>query len=160
MTVNVDILLARLEGVRRYGEGWRAKCPACGGKTRDKVSIGIGQNGGILLHCFAGCDAAEVVQAAGLQMADLFPERLAPETPAERRRNQLLARQAGWGAALPTLEFEARIVLIVATDVANGLIPCDDDMARLRLAMERIERARDVLTDRPRFKPAPEATPA
>lgn len=158
MTVNVEILLARLEGVRRYGEGWRAKCPACGGKTRDKVSIGLGQDGRILVHCFAGCDAAAVISAAGLQLADLFPERLAPDTPEDRRRNRLLARQVGWGAALGVLEFEARIVLIVASDVAAGKIPSDDDMLRLQLAQARIEEARDALTDRPRFKP--QAVPA
>lgn len=153
MTANVDILLSRLEGVRRYGDGWRAKCPACGGKTRDKVSIGIGQNGGILLHCFAGCDVAAVIQAAGLQLADLFPERLAPETPADRRRNRLLARQVGWGGALELLEFEARIVLIVAAEMRRGITPSAEDLHRLTIAQERIENARDVLTDRARFKP-------
>lgn len=159
MTANVEILLARLEGVNRYGEGWRARCPACGGKGRDKVSICVGKTGAILVKCFAGCDAAAVVEAAGLTLSDLFPERIA-DTPEDRRRNRLLARQAGWGAALPVLEFEARIVLLVAKDVADGLIPCDSDMARLAQAVQRIEDARAALTDVQRYKPSREGATA
>lgn len=153
MSANVDILLSRLEHVRQYGDGWRAKCPACGGRSRDKVSIGIGNDGRVLVHCFSGCSAAEVIQAAGLELADLFPERLAPESPEDRRRMRLLARQAGWGAALETLEFEARIVLIAAAEIAEGHALCADDRARLLLAQERIDGARSVLADVPRFRP-------
>lgn len=145
MSANVEILLARLEQVRQYGQGWRAKCPSCGGRSRDKVSIATGGDGRILLHCFSGCSAAEVVQAAGLQLGDLFPERLAPESPEDRRRMRLLARQAGWGAALETLEFEARIVLIAAAELDAGKPLAEDDRARLALAMERIESARQEL---------------
>lgn len=156
MSANVEILLARLEHVRKYGEGWRARCPSCGGRRRDTVSIAIGNDGRVLLHCFGGCDAAAVVQAAGLQLGDLFPERLAPETPEDRRRMRLLARQAGWGAALETLEFEARIVLIAAAEVAEGKPLAEDDRARLLLAMNRIEGARTALADVPRWRPARE----
>jgi hypothetical protein len=153
---NVEVLLARLDQVRKYGEGWRAKCPACGGRSRDKVSVCIGNTGAILIKCFAGCEPQEVVEAAGLQMGDLFPERLRPETPEERRRMRMLARQVGWGAALEVLEFEARIVLIAAAEIAAGTPLCDEDRARLALAQERIEGARAALTEVPRYKPARE----
>lgn len=156
MTAHVDILLARLEQVRRYGDGWRARCPSCGGRSRDKVSIAVSESGRVLVHCFSGCTAAEVIAAAGLQLGDLFPKRLAPESPEDRRRARLLARQAGWGAALECLEFEARIVLIAAADMAQGRALAPDDRARLEQAVERIADARSVLTDAPRYRPARE----
>lgn len=150
MTANVDVLLARLDQVRKYGDGWRAKCPACGGRSRDKVSIAIGSDGRILLHCFSGCDAAAVVQAAGLELGDLFPERLEADTPEDRRRRQRLARASQWGAALESLRFEAGIVAIAAEHLLRDE-PLDwDDFQRLALAQQRIEAAEAVLIDEPR----------
>lgn len=146
MTANVEILLARLDGVRPSGkDSWRARCAACGGKSRDKVSITAAPDGRILLHAFCGCPAADVLQAVGLTLADLFPERLAPETPEDRRRARLLARQAGWGAALELLEFEARVVLIAGREIAADKALSDDDLQRLALALDRIESARSEL---------------
>src|SRR3546814_5016598 len=78
--------------VQKSGNGWRARCPGCAGRSR-KLSVGVSDDGRILLHCFGGCEAAVVVQAAGLTIADLFPERLAADTPEERRRRQRLARE-------------------------------------------------------------------
>src|SRR3546814_11966070 len=103
--------LARLEGVQKSGNGWRARCPGCAGRSR-KLSVGVSDDGRILLHCFGGCEAAVVVQAAGLTIADLFPERLAADTTEERRRRQRLARESQWGAALEVVQPEARVVAI------------------------------------------------
>src|SRR3546814_19561072 len=98
VTANVDVLLARLEGVQKSGNGWRARCPGCAGRSR-KLSVGVSDDGRILLHCFGGCEAAVVVQAAGLTIADLFPECLAAATPAERRRRHRAAREFSRGRA-------------------------------------------------------------
>src|SRR3546814_6367589 len=59
VTANVDVLLARLEGVQKSGNGWRARCPGCAGRSR-KLSVGVSDDGRILLHCFGGCEAAVV----------------------------------------------------------------------------------------------------
>lgn len=77
--MHIDQFLARLEGVRSTPAGWRAFCPAhqqpphqpSRGRT---LSVAEGDNGGILIHCHAGCTAQEVVSAVGLDLADLFPE--------------------------------------------------------------------------------------
>jgi hypothetical protein len=37
------------------------------------LSVGIGDNGRILLHCHAGCSAEAVCEALGIPMRDLFP---------------------------------------------------------------------------------------
>lgn len=67
-------LLERLDGVKEGASGkWRAKCPAHDSSGLS-LAIGEGDNGGILLHCFAGCDAVDVVSAIGLSLSDLFPD--------------------------------------------------------------------------------------
>ncbi len=55
-----------LKGVKKTGPNkWMAQCPV----HRDTVpslSIGVGRNGRILLHCFAGCKYEDIVAALGI----------------------------------------------------------------------------------------------
>ncbi len=53
------------------GAGWVARCPAHGDREAS-LSIGQGDDGKILVNCFAGCDPERIVEALGLTMADLF----------------------------------------------------------------------------------------
>ena len=70
----VDKVLATLERVKPAGHGqWKARCPAHDDRN-PSLSIKEGDNGAVLVHCFAGCEVAAVVGAMGLQMTDLFPE--------------------------------------------------------------------------------------
>ena len=154
MPANVDVALARLEGVQRSGTGWRACCPACSKTSRSrKLSVSQSDEGRILLHCFAGCDAATVVQAAGLSIADLFPQRLAPETPEQRRQIRRAAREAQWGAALDALSLEAEVVRIAGELLKRWQFLSPEDDARLALAVQRITDARLLLRDPPKFRP-------
>ena len=146
---SIEIILQRLEEVQRSGPGWRARCPACGGKSR-KLSLSEADDGRVLLHCFAGCEAAAVVQAVGLTIGDLFPERLAPDTSEERRRRQRLAREAQWSAALDSLAVEGAVLLFAAEAVVAGAPIISEDFARLELAIQRIDGARSVLREEPR----------
>jgi hypothetical protein len=67
-------LLDRLDGVRQVAPGrWRARCPAHDGTNRDVLSIGETNDDVVLVKCFHGCTAEEVVRAVGLELADLFP---------------------------------------------------------------------------------------
>jgi hypothetical protein len=142
----LNILLQRLEGAQRSSAGYRARCPACGGRTR-KLSLSEGQDGRILLHCFGGCAAIEIVQALGLTLADLFPVRLKPQTPEQRRAIRQWARQTQWSAALQVLSLEARIVLIAARQLARWHYLSEDDDARLADAVERIDHCAGTLTE-------------
>lgn len=145
-------LLARLDGVQASGRGWRAKCPACGGKSR-KVAIHEGDDGRALVKCFAGCSALEVVHALGLELADLFPERLRDDSPEGRRQLRRAAREAQWGAALDVLGFEAGIVLVAGRQLHEGEPLDPADLDRLQEATERIADARAVLRDHTPFRP-------
>ena len=63
--------VGRLERVKRSGKGWMARCPAHEDKTAS-LSIGEGDDSRVLLRCFAGCSAEEIVAALGFGLSDLF----------------------------------------------------------------------------------------
>ena len=148
-TAPIEILLNRLERVIQYGQGWRAKCPAHGGKSPGSLSIAIGDDGRILLHCWGGCSALDVVHAVGLELSDLFEKRLMHNaTPAERRVLRELARQCQWKAAVPALMSESIVVLLAAGILDKGQSLSQADDARLMLAIERIESAKAVFCGR------------
>jgi putative DNA primase/helicase len=68
---NETLVLDRLQGVKRSGDGWEARCPVHDdGKA--SLSISVGQDGRHLLKCHAGCHIEDIVAAIGLTMADLF----------------------------------------------------------------------------------------
>src|SRR6185437_3793894 len=99
----VETFLARLDRVRRSGHGWTAKCPAHEDRTAS-LSVTAGDDGRVLMHCFAGCGVADVIAAAGLSMADLFVKRpTADMSFAERAALKEYAKQAQWRAALNVL---------------------------------------------------------
>ena len=66
--------ITRLPSARKSGGGWTAKCPAHEDR-RASLSIREAANGNVLVKCFAGCTADEIVAALGLELGDLFPER-------------------------------------------------------------------------------------
>jgi AAA domain len=86
----VENVLARLKGVRKSLHGWVACCPA----HRDRepsLSIGLGDEGQVLLICFAGCSLDSIVKAMGITVADLFPTAAAASEsqPEQTQRNVL-----------------------------------------------------------------------
>jgi DNA primase len=65
-------VLSRLDAVSMRGTGqWRARCPAHDDHG-PSLSVRETVAGGVLLFCFAGCETADVVEAIGLRMADLY----------------------------------------------------------------------------------------
>jgi hypothetical protein len=140
----LGVLLDRLDGVRRSGRGYVAKCPAHTDRTAS-LSVAESDNGTVLLHCFAGCTPAAVLLACGLSLGDLFPERLKPRTPQERAEALRFAREAKWAAALDVIAFEALIVWAAAGKLANDIPLDQDDRDRLSQAVDLVHEARGVL---------------
>jgi hypothetical protein len=140
--------LSRLDRVRKCGAGYIARCPAHEDKTAS-LSVTAGDDGRVLLHCFSGCPALEVIAAVRLTVADLFVRKLTSEmTFAERAALREHARQAQWSAALNVLGLEATIALLAARDIRAGAVLDDEDFQRLRLACQRIDAAKEVLCGR------------
>lgn len=79
----LNILLAKLSGVKSTRNGWLAKCP-CHDDREPSLSISLGADGRILLKCFAGCSVEQIVRALGLEMRDLFPQRAQQRSRQER----------------------------------------------------------------------------
>ena len=70
--MNLETILERLHGVRKSGAGWSARCPAHEDK-RNSLSISKGDDGRVLLKCFAGCNVEAICKSLGLNPSDLFP---------------------------------------------------------------------------------------
>ncbi|MGD1042170.1 MAG: phage/plasmid primase, P4 family [Sedimentisphaerales bacterium] len=76
-------ILSRLKDVKQAGENkWQAKCPAHD-DNRPSLSISIGSDNRILLHCFAGCTYDAICNAMGIEPRDLFSNT---EKPAKAER--------------------------------------------------------------------------
>src|SRR5688572_29795756 len=70
-----DSILERLEGVKTAGANkWMAKCPAHEDKTAS-LSVAMGADGKMLLHCQASCTFHDVCRALRVEPRDLFPPR-------------------------------------------------------------------------------------
>ncbi|MBL0029151.1 MAG: hypothetical protein IPO95_08790 [Rhodanobacteraceae bacterium] len=110
------------------------------------MSVAIGDDGRLLVHCFAGCSIGDVLGAMGLSVGDLFPARIRDTSTAGRREASEFARQAQWRAALNVLAFEATIIVIAARELREGKPLATDDDARLILACERVIDAKAVLS--------------
>lgn len=134
--MDVEAFLARLDGVRARGKGqWYARCPAHDDRG-PSLSVKEGDDGRILLHCFAGCGAVEVVRAVGLELSDLFPESLEPHGPSRPR----------WPARdlLLIIRDEATLCACTAGQILNGDALTTADLQRLQLAASRIHNALGV----------------
>ncbi|MCH2090302.1 MAG: hypothetical protein MK141_01815 [Pseudoxanthomonas sp.] len=149
----IDVLLNRLDRVRKHGDGYRARCPACGGHSdRDKLSMSE-RDGKVLLYCFGGCRGDAVLAAVGLRWADIMPPRDRPLTPRERDEIRRAARQAGWSIALDALAIEAKVVLVAARELQAGRALPTEDLARLQEAIAWIDASATLLSDAPAWRP-------
>lgn len=72
--MSAETLVSRLQGVRSTGNNrWVAKCPAHSDRG-PSLSV-TERDGKLLFHCFAGCEAEDVLGAVGLSWSDVLPER-------------------------------------------------------------------------------------
>jgi hypothetical protein len=77
----LERILARLDNVKPKGTGGStARCPAHDDR-KNSLSIDIGDEGQVLVFCFAGCSPEAVVKAVDLTMADLYPACPEPVSP-------------------------------------------------------------------------------
>lgn len=138
--MSTETLLSRLDKVRQTGPGrWVACCPAHEDK-RPSMTVRERDDGGTLVHCFAGCAVHEVVSAVGLSLSDLFPEK--PAYEAHRMKGE--RRPFPAADVLRCIAFEALVVLTAGAALLGGQPFTDTDRARLVLAVGRIQVALDA----------------
>ena len=142
--MSAAVLLDRLEGARATGPGrWVARCPAHVDRG-PSLSVRDAGDGRTLVHCFAGCDVADVLAAVGATWDDLFPPRSRNDAPQRRHRERVASAEQ----ALKCLAVESQIVAIIGGDLARGVALSDSDRQRLLLAVGRINSARDLCDER------------
>lgn len=75
----VGRVLDCLDNVGKSGDGWSARCPAHDDEN-NSLSIRVGDDDRVLMHCHAGCAPEDILEELGLEWRDLFVE-------SSRRRN-------------------------------------------------------------------------
>ena len=84
--MNAQDVLDRLEKVTGSKGKWMACCPAHQDKS---PSLAVTEaDDRVLVHCFTGCDTQDVTAAIGLNVADLFYNKLAGAEMTERKRQR------------------------------------------------------------------------
>jgi len=147
MNSPIDLLLDHLDNARPLREGYRANCPN-GHRSLGGLSIKEGDDGRVLLHCFSGCSALEVVHALGLELKDLFERPVtANMSPEDQKRHKRAIKVSQWKTALDFLPMEIFIVQIAAVHIGKGEPLNVEDHLRLELAGKRLTSAREVLCD-------------
>lgn len=132
----IDDFLSRLKKVHGRNGRWTACCPAHNDKS-PSLAVRELDDGRILVKCFSGCSAAEIVASVKMDLTDLFPpddSSLAYRTkPAKPERRPFYPSDL-----LKITRFEALIVAMVARDITNGKNVSESDLERLNTAFERI----------------------
>jgi hypothetical protein len=148
--MTAEALLDRLDGVHQVGRGrWRARCPAHDGKNREVLSIGETTDGTVLVKCFHGCSAADVVAAVGLKLGDLFPRVDWQETGTHHARPR--RPRADWPALFAAVERDLILVKIMLSMIAERKLINDADADAAAAAAGRvyalIQEARHEIDD-------------
>lgn len=134
---DVHRLLARLDKVKQTrSDAWQACCPAHDDRS-PSLNIRMAEDGKMLVRCWAGCSAADIMAAVGLELSDLFPRR-------ERDTwSRPVAASQRWVPrdVLSSIASEALITLIAAEDIRQGKTLPDADIDRLAVAAGRLRSA-------------------
>ncbi len=134
--MNCQALLDRLDAVRPRGDGrWSARCPAHG-DTSPSLSVRELPDGRILIYCFAGCDVQAVTAALGIQLSDLFPERLGHVMHGIKRQRLITPVQA-----LEIINADGLFIAVTVCDLARQALVPESIKEKLLLAASRINLA-------------------
>ncbi len=134
----VGRVLSRLDRVKKTGpDRWIARCPAHDDK-RPSLSIREADDGKVLLRCWSGCGAGDVVDALNLEISDLFPgdrRSLAGHGTGPMRR------PFDYRDALTGIAHEAIVARLIVSAINSGQEMDAESLDRLALAEERIAAA-------------------
>lgn len=128
---NLGLLLGRLSKVKQNGRGQYIACCPSHNDRHPSLAIRQTDDGKILLKCFGGCSAYEIVSAVGLDLSDLFP-------PRESSYSAPIKNSFPASSILRCIQSETLIVATAACNMANGAVLRKEDLERLVIAASRI----------------------
>lgn len=132
----LNTVLSRLDKVSRLGEGrYKALCPAHSDKTASLAIKDADER--LLLHCFAGCETADVLASIGLSFSDIMPGQVKGHFKKDKKPFYAID-------VLGIVKFEAILTYLFAIDMAKGVKLTEQDHERLKLAASRINHAYEV----------------
>lgn len=141
--MTIEAVLSRLEGVRQRQPGqWSARCPAHNDHG-PSLSVREKPSGGVLLWCFAGCGAEDILAAVGLKWSDLFApsDSYFAHSPAKNPK-PLNDKQA-----LEMETDERTVIAIIASDMARGITPSPADCERVLKAAGRLRWLQELVRE-------------
>jgi len=110
------MIISSLKKVRKNSnDSWMACCPSHEDRTQS-LSIKELPDGTVLINCFAGCGANEIIEALGLEISELFPE----DQLRRGKKNGVTRVPYRQGMAL--IERESVILLHIAKSLQRGEI--------------------------------------
>lgn len=135
--MKVENFLQRLDNVKATGrQKWRACCPA---HDDGYPSLAITEldDGRVLIHCFAGCGAAEVLMALDLDFSALYPDTTS-SSPLKVRKP--------WNAndVLSAVALEVLLAWHFVNKMSNGETITEAERERLLLCATRLQQAWEV----------------
>ena len=134
-------ILPRLDRVKETKQGqWLACCPAHQDRE-PSLALKELSDGMVMLHCWSGCDAREIVNAIGLDMRSLYP----PMQESIQGRNVKQAMPS-WKRQqfVDLFNFERLVANIFRADVKANRFKVND-LNRFFVACERMRRVQGVL---------------
>lgn len=137
--MSAENLLQRLDKVKRIrGDKWQACCPAHNDKSPSLVVREM-DDGRVLIHCFAGCGAAEILDAVGLDFTELYPPKATGQYLPKVRKP--------WSASdvLSALAMEVLIAWNYAKKMANNEVLSCAERERLLRCATRLQRGLEVV---------------
>lgn len=118
----LDKVLGRLDKVKPAGRNkWKACCPAHNDKA-PSLAISETSDGTVLLKCWVGCTARDIVAAIGLELRDLFPG----------------SKQPRRGPSKAAIAHERAVYEIGTSMQMQGCRLNEQDQARFELAKQRL----------------------
>ena len=134
--MNINDFLGYFEKSYRSGKDeYQCLCPAHNDKTAS-LSIKNLPDERILIHCFAGCAANDILGAVGLTFDDIVPKRLGDFKPVSKPFNPY--------AVLKAISNETLLVALAGLEVANGKTLLQEDKNRLMIAVNRLREAYQI----------------
>lgn len=139
----IDLITQKLSdyGLRSAGRGkWVCRCPAHEDRS-PSLSITEGDDGRVLMHCFAGCEIDTICNRLMIDIVDLFPPR--EERPNYTAR-QGKSNRITYLQALQLIKQETYIVWMAAQNLAAGHQLKPEDLERLDQVTQKITSAMEA----------------